>query len=733
MTILAFYIYLRRINLEPLFFGKRGPEDTKNKPLFVAEDIYYRKGDECILAKGLAVLKLAGPRQCPYDEELSPFEQPIPVNAIINNNLPDRSFICSKFVGRSDQIEGLWDWFADEFSHVRVLAGEGGLGKTSIAYQFAEKLCKEINSGIQNIIWLTAKKEQFSGYENKTVEMPETHFDSYNSLLLQLCSEFGYMDAELDGASEKLLKKNIQEGAKIIPSLIVVDDVDSLPVEEQRKVLEIGFLFGGASSRLLLTTRVNPGYSSDIAIQIKGFDLPEYMTFIKLLEDRYCHAVLTEPQVKIIHEATGGSPLFTESLYRLMRFSNFGNAISEWRGHLGEDARAAALSREVEQLSPESKRVLLATAYLNECSFVELSQVTGYSETVLQDCISSLNSIYLLSAPKVTSEPRFKIGTNAKQYILSKKIDVASDYKLIEQRVKDLRADSKAIKGRTDDPLVGAAINQAIAQLKQMDPKSALNTISEAEKQCKNSPDLFIIKARCLLQLEPPQANKARELAKSAFNAGSRKEVLFEIWYEAEWQAKHFVGALEAANDAIESGRATSEWFIKRATAQWHVAKGQEVARNLDRAIKDYWLCAEDLERAQKEASPEDLNELRRQRFSMHDSIWIIFSNLSDRSIDAASRAIDELKRMIEAGDNRISICLRLIEPLNWLLKVPSDNPESVNKGLLNLIGQRFREVRAVIKKYENSNKNDDRILHIKELFDKAEKTQQCLIDSYSE
>jgi len=63
--------------------------------------------------------------------------------------------------------------------------------------QFAEKLCKEINSGIQNIIWLTAKKEQFSGYENKTVEMPETHFDSYNSLLLQLCSEFGYMDAEL--------------------------------------------------------------------------------------------------------------------------------------------------------------------------------------------------------------------------------------------------------------------------------------------------------------------------------------------------------------------------------------------------------------------------------------------------------------------------------------------------------------------------------------------------------
>lgn len=379
----------KRTHSEPLCFGKRGPEDVnKKKPVFVEEDIFYRKGDECILARGLAVLTLAGPRPCPYDETRSPLDQLKPAKFNIHNSLPDRNFICARFIGRKYQIEELWSWFADEFSHVRVLAGEGGLGKTSIAYQFAEALCKEINSGIDNIIWLTAKKEQFSGYENKSIEMPETHFNSYHDLLSELCSELGYLTDELEGASEKLLKKYIQEGAKVTTSLIIVDDVDSLPVEEQRKVLEIGFLFGGTNSRLLLTTRINLGYSSDIAIQVKGFDLDDYRAYIKILQERYKQTVLTESQITTIHEVTGGSPLFTESLYRLMRFSNFGNAISDWRGHLGEDARAAALSREVDQLNPESKRVLLATAYLNECSLIELTQVTGYSEAVLR-CSSS--------------------------------------------------------------------------------------------------------------------------------------------------------------------------------------------------------------------------------------------------------------------------------------------------------------------------------------------------------
>lgn len=723
----------KRSHHEPLFFGKRGPEEVnkKNKPLFAEEDIYYRKGDECILAKGLAVLNLTGPRPCPYDNNLSPINELKPAKSNIHNNLPDRNFICARFIGRQLQIEELWSWFADEFSHVRVLAGEGGLGKTTIAYRFAELLCKETSSGIERIIWLTAKKQQFSGYENKSIDVPETHFDSYHGLLLELCSEMGFLPSELDGASEKLLKKYIQEGAKITTTLIVVDDVDSLPVEEQRKVLEIGFLFGGTNSRLLLTTRVNLGYSSDIAIQIKGFDLPDYRIFIGILQERYDHIGLTESQVETIHDTTGGSPLFTESLYRLMRYATFGNAISEWRGHLGEDARAAALSREVEQLSPEAKRVLLAAAYLRECSFIELSQVTGYSERVLGDCISALKSLYLLSAPPITTEPRFEIGFNTKQFVLKSQVSIASDFKKIEQRVKELRSQAGSLKGKKDTPIVGAAINQAVAQLRQNEVVRALETIAAAEKQCKDDPDLLTMKARCLLKMIPPQPDEARRLAKKAFNAGLRKEVLFEIWYEAELAAKHYIGAIEAAGNSIENDKGSkAEWLVRRAAAQWHVAKDQESAGNLDRAISDYWMCANDLLQAQTGAAPDDLTELRHQRFVIHDSIWNIFCNLSDKSIDAATRAIDELKKMITSSDNRISICLRLIESLNWILKVASEKTGPVPQGMRNLIEQRIREVRSEIDNYATRNHSDTRIPHVLGLWEKASISYGRLVES---
>ncbi len=711
--VAVLYIPKRVLN-EPLAFGKRGPEDTnrKNKPVFEEEDIFYRKGDECLLAKGRAVLSLAGPRQCPYDDSRSPIDALIHHTSVVDHNLPDRNFICERFIGRREQIDDLWSWFADEFSHVRVLAGEGGLGKTSIAYRFAEELCKGVGSGIERIIWLTAKKYQFSGIENRHLEVPSTHFDSFITLLRELCSELGFIPSEIEDASERLLRKNIQEGAKITPTLIVVDDVDSLEVEDQRKVLEIGFLFGGTRSRLLLTTRVNLSYSSDIAIQIPGFDFDDdYQSYIDSLQERYPYVKLTAQQRKAIHEATGGSPMFTDSIYRIMRNATPADSINQWRGHMGEDARAAALKTEIEQLSSEAKRALLSAAYLTECSYAELSQITGYSDTVLGDCIAELRSLYLLSAPQVTSEPRFKVKANTRNYVLRSCDILVTDYKRVEARVKELRNHGGGFKAKQNTPLVGAAINQAIAQIKQNDIQSALETINAAEKEYSNHPDVLTMKARCLLKLSPPQVDEARRLARNAFNAGSRKEILFEVWYEAEWLAKHYNGAIEPAQYLIESGANNkSEWLIRRAAAQWHIAQDQERAGNWDRAVSDYWICANDLSKAQTEAALDEINDLRRQKVLVHDAIWNVFYHMRDKSVDSITRAIDELRKILRSGDTRFAVYHRLIEALSWLSDAITSRKGKPSEGARNLLEQRLREVRSEIDDYALCHRAEDRV-----------------------
>jgi hypothetical protein len=706
----------KRTAKDPLAFGKNGPHGKDGRPLFEADDVYYRRGDECVPAKGKAVLHLSGPRPCPYERARSSIDVLVVPQIRLQHNLPDRNLICPRFIGRGEEIDELWAWMGDELSHIRVLAGEGGLGKTSIAYQFAEEVCVSPESEVERIVWLTAKKSQFSGMLNVSVEIPETHFESYPELLSVLAAEFGYLNSELDGLSEKKIKKLLQDGAQLIPTLLIIDDVDSLEPEEQRKTLEIGFILGGTKSRLLMTTRINQSYSTDIAIQVKGFPIDDYSEYVKSLHDRYPYVKLDRQQVESMHEVTSGNPLFTESLYRLMRGMAPGEAIKQWRGRLGEDARAAALSREVDQLSAEAKRVLLAAALLNESSFAELAEVTGYTDAVIHDRVGELQSIYLVSAPMFTSERRVKIAANTRNYSLSIASRLVADHTRLEKRVTELRSQVKLTRLKRDNPMVGAAISQAMAQIAQGNARAALDTVIAARKQLKDHPDLLVMQARCLLKAEPSDADEARRLARQAYEAGVRKDILFDVWYQAESLAGHHSGAAEAAASALDNGAEPRwQWLVQRAAASWHVAQDQEKAGHFDRAISDYWLSAEDLKQAQALVRGGMQSEILQQRFAAHDSVWEVLRRSDRYTIDVPARAVSEVIRMIRTGDVRMPTFLRLCDALKWICQVLARGRGALSEGLHNLVDQRFRESREVVRAQASHRSNDARFAFVEQ------------------
>lgn len=690
----------KRIDSEPLSFGKDGPGEGKKKQLFFAEDVFYRKNDECVLAKGKAVMFLAGDRPSPYDKSSEKIDGLLKRQSKRPNNLPERAFICERFIGRRDEIEHLWMWFADDFSHVRVLAGEGGLGKTSIAYQFAEEVCTSDESPLESVIWLTAKTKQFSGLEGKYLDVPETHFSNYLQLLQTLCREFGYLEEEVQDTPERLLRHRIAEGARLSPSLVVIDDVDSLDSEEQRKVLEIGFLLGGTKTRLLITTRMNQSYSKDIAIQIKGLDLKkEYPAFIESLGQRYVQVKLSETQIESIHDATGGSPMFTEALYRHMRWSNLATAITNWRGKMGEEARAAALKREIELLTPESKRVLLAASYLRDSSYAELSEVTGYPDEILQQSIDQLGALYLVSAPRFTDEPRFKVSINTQYFVTRIQESLAADHARLMQRVKDLKTQDHAHKIKRDNPIIGAAISQAIAQLKRSDIDRAIETINAVEEKFPKHPDLLAMKARCLLAKSPSEFDLARELAREAYKGGNRKPILFEIWYDAELGAHHYNGSIEAADCALRVKECLEpDWLVRRAAALWHLATDEERAGNADRAVADYWACDEDLKKCMLQNSVSNEKELLDQRFLAHDSIWKLISKAHLSRVSDAARLFDDVLKMIQQGDFRTINYIRLSEALDCMHQIFARDPDDGNESLRNLIEQRHREATQEMK-----------------------------------
>lgn len=656
----------------PAHFHKDGPGQ-----IFQRDDVYHRVGDECIPAKGPKLFELSQPRPNPYlsNQNSWNFEQLF--SKRIENNLPDRNFICPRFVGRDVCLDAMWKWLGDDLSYVKMLAGEGGLGKTSIAYEFANRLSQIPQIPYEQIIWLTAKKKQFVGQYDDYISVPETHYSSYQDLLFAIIQRLPLLinEEELKDYSLDELRRLARDGLADYSSFVVIDDIDSLNSEEQRQVVELGFLLGAVRSKLLLTTRHNLAYSHDYAISIGGFNKEEFDEYLGSLRERniLCRN-LSSNEVQRLHQLTEGSPLYTESVCRLLKFSSFNDALKGWGKNEGSKARAAALDREISMLSPEAKRILLTASLLIEASVPEISEVTEYPQDVVSISIQELNSLFLLASETLGDQPRFSVPENTIKLVLEQASSLVTDHKRLTEKVASLRGANKAEKSR--DHRVGLAIAQAQALLRQGDNQAALATIDDARKRIPGNYDLLSYRSVLLMRFNPPRFEEARRNARDAFNKGCRRPSMFFAWFEAEWSANHFIGAEEVANEAIKNGVSTNaDWNVKLAAALVSKAEDSKVGISLERKIGTFFEASNALARAIKLSRNTEAKEWEKILFDIHDRIWKLVRNNLD-GIDGIDMAVESLGKIWEYGDYRFinanhalttlhSICLFMESPVN--------------------------------------------------------------------
>lgn len=664
----ALYVPKRIAKSPPIAFRKKGPHNADNRPIFLEDAVFYRNGDQTLQASVRVGYELHGERICPYESRnLTPgsFAHHIPR---ISHNLPDRNFICADLVGRRETLDALWDWLHDEFSRVKVLCGEGGLGKTSIAYHFAIELCSTPGVEFEQVVWLTAKRQQFIGIDNTYRSVPETHFSTHEELLRLMCDSMAALPPAEENQSERQLKRALQESANLIPTLFIIDDVDSLTVEEQRKTFELGFVFAGTQSRMLLTTRINQSFSTTVATQISGLSAPAFSQYLDSVRVRLNLRSLSEKEKSLFFEASGGSPLFGESLYRLTKLHPPSQAAREWKGHRGDEVRAAAYAREVAQLSQEAKRVLVAASFMQTASITELSEVTGYPPMVLEDCIQELTSLYLVSDLQISDEPRFRVEANTQKHVIAGADALVPDSQSIIAKIRSIRSRQTQGRGDRGNKRVGAAINQAFAQVKAGKVEDALVTIDSAERSITNHPDLLATRARLLLRTDPPRNSDAARSARQAFENGSRKEVMFLCWFEAEMAAGHPNGASLVASHVLKLAiYDRQEWLSRRALARTKVALDHEKLSQIESAISELWAADRDLATAEKLANSETKRSIVGDRCANHDLIWRLNLQILGRGLGAARAAIEEVQRMIAVDDTRLINLQRIIEALGWV------------------------------------------------------------------
>ena len=316
--------------------------------------------------------------------------------------LPSREAIAPRFVGRRTELDALRTWLIDDYSRSWFLAGDGGKGKTAIAYQFAASTCDNPPSGLEIVIWLTAKARRFA--VGSGIELDDPDFSDIESALDGVLTAYGEVAVEKKDLGDK--RKQCLEYLTLLPALLVLDDVDSL--EGIGTEAMNFFLIDAAStpSKVLFTSRRVAHYGMESrTTQVEGFRAgsDEGINFVRTQVNMFGldGEQFSNSMVNSILEVCDGSPLFIQDLLRLCKVGETPQAaIEKWVSDSGEEARRYALGREFEKLSDAAQKVLLACSLCpGPASLPEIRFATRLSESNCEEAISELQSLFLVPRP----------------------------------------------------------------------------------------------------------------------------------------------------------------------------------------------------------------------------------------------------------------------------------------------------------------------------------------------
>jgi len=383
----------------------------------------------------------------------------IPVNKVLP---PRHTVVVNEFVGRFRELDLLYKWFVSSTA-VWVIEADGGKGKSSLAYVFADQITSGTEQ-ISRIVWLTAKARR---YLEGDVIATEPDFTTLDQALRFIIEAYGFTDAV---SSDDDVEDVVLNLLAIEPALIILDDIDSLERENEDVARWFtNTLVQRTASKVLLTSRRSLfGYGA-YTTALSGLSLSEtteYLAAVSLRRYGNGDGFTAGNHRRLIHTATDGSPLYLDDIVRLILATGdpIETVVKEWRERGGEAAREYALRREFDMLSSLAKDVLLASALRNErITRAELMAALHCRPDDLTAAITQLHRFYLISYPDQTSEtPTFEVNQNLATLVKQAMKGDAS-FKRIANALKQLTSGGRLRKLAPDAML---AIRDAVALVK---------------------------------------------------------------------------------------------------------------------------------------------------------------------------------------------------------------------------------------------------------------------------
>lgn len=602
-------------NLPPAQFRKDAPVIPTLKQAFKRDDFYLRDGDQ------------SRPAETPEDFYLlcSPGRRTIVGSSpflanILENNLGPRDPSFVKFVGRESYLEQLWKWICDRYSPVKLLSGMGGLGKTTIVREFAEDVARAAPMGLQKVVWLSAKQQFYAAVLDKFVPASRVDFTDVESLLKALLQELGHSDSnvEADITRESLIDETVQT-LQLFPSLVVIDDVDSLEPQHQSDVFQTvvqivnrTMVGNSPSSRILLTARLDLGAAPGQLIRVAGMKFEEFEQFVvATAESIGLPFSYSKKQIESFHRASGGSPTFAASILRLLHTGEpLHDVLTRWQGSDGQSVRVFAFQKELNNLTGSQIRTLYALCILGESSQIELQQILQSSDSRLRDDLGELRKYHLLALGG-------EIPAGGARLEVPGTIRLMRD--VIRGRITDpSRIEQECAKARSGMPKlgldVGKVISRVIALWQDERHDEALQVAKWAEAKNDKNPDIACLVGRTYMKQSPPNAAQADIAFRKAHKLGCQRPELFSLWCSARQILEDWVGLIDVTRHADKVDPNPENAFL-RTQAFLTLGQKAEAAGNRSKAAEYYKEGGHDVDLGFKKGSLkyrfQDLKELR--------------------------------------------------------------------------------------------------------------------------
>ena len=472
---------------------------------------------------------------------------------IEGGTLPSRELIAPRFVGRKHELDSLLNWFKDPDSRIWLLAGDGGKGKTSIAYQFATSIRDQAPKDLEIVIWMSAKAHRF--LSGKVVDIESPDFYDLNSALDQVL--FAYDAIELNEDMNVREKKEVcLNYLRELPALVILDDIDSL---EGRNREAMTFFtrdaYGVTSSKILLTSRrILFGFEPTVT-QISGLEELDGLKFIgsRIEMHKLDSSLFTNKTMKKIHRVCDGSPLFMEDLLRLVKVGETPTkAVELWSKQTGQAAREYALKREFELLSDKAQRVLLSCALFNGAvALTDISVAVSIAEEELHSSIEELQDLFLVSKPHIIEDiPRFELKQNTRKLVID--IMKGTDlYHRLSKIIEEITV--RPLKSRRKQNAISGYINQARSCVRLGRYKDAESTLLRALDYHPENSDLHGFLGWVYKSWQPRQRyTDATKAFTRAADLQSSKRDMYWHWCQMELKRKEWTSAITIAERGLE-------------------------------------------------------------------------------------------------------------------------------------------------------------------------------------